>query len=76
MAAFTFYGTSLKGFRAGFDPEQGLVVRRHSSPECVLVLRRVRELGGVRGPGRSQGGWIAAIRRSLSRAEIRRCEQL
>ncbi len=24
MAAFTFYGTSLKGFRAGFGLKQGL----------------------------------------------------
>jgi hypothetical protein len=47
MAAFTFYGTSLKGFRSGFGLEQGLSVARRASPECVLVLRRARELGGV-----------------------------
>ncbi len=47
MAAFTFYGTSLKGFRAGIGLEQGLVVSRCATPECAFVLRRAREHGGV-----------------------------
>lgn len=49
MAAFTFYGTFLKGFRAGFDPQQGSVVSPCATPACVFVLRRAHEMTDVLG---------------------------
>jgi hypothetical protein len=42
MAAFTFYGASLKGFRVGFDLQQNLVVSRCAASACAFVLRRVQ----------------------------------
>jgi hypothetical protein len=46
MAAFTFYGTVLKCFRVGFDPEQGLVVSRCASrEECVRAPSSVESDG-------------------------------
>lgn len=43
MAAFTFYGTSLKGFRVALGPQQGLVVSADATSACVFVLLRASD---------------------------------
>jgi len=47
MAAFTFYGTSLKGFRAGSGLKPGFDGLRCASRNSAFVLRRVSNVGDV-----------------------------